>query len=193
MAAVMQACIASAEGRGDARKHSTSCARISFARGKAREVRQMRVLLLLLVTGGLFACGQPGTGAGAGENAEQANRGDDLPLQRGFYVASDTACGSASTATLLLIRSGGMNGARDACDFRSIEQAGPASYRVVVACATMHGEAQELLTYRFEITDTTQFSYGTEGSDHRSYFRYCEQSSLPDPWRDNDISDLLGD
>jgi hypothetical protein len=149
----------------------------------------MRILLLLLIAPGLAACGQRGTG----ENTQQANRGDDLPLKRGFYVASDTACGNASNATLLLIRSGGMNGARDTCDFRSIEQAGPASYRVAVACKAMYGEEIELSTYLLEITDTTQFSYGTEGSDYRSHFRYCEQSSLPDPWRDNDISDLLGD
>lgn len=116
-----------------------------------------------------------------------------MPLNRGFYVMSDTACGDASNATLLLIRRGGMNGTRDACDFRSIEQTGPTSYRAEVACIGIQGGAAEQSTYRYEIPGSVQFSYGTEHSDYRSHFHYCEQSSLPDPWRDNDISDLLGE
>lgn len=152
----------------------------------------MRVLLLSLAAGALFACGHPGTTNGTGENGGLASVMAELPLQRGFYVMSDTACGDASHATLLLVRRAGMNGARDACDFESIEQTGPTSYRAVVTCRDIQGRGTEASTNLYEIPDAVQFSYGTDDSDYRTHFRYCEQSSLPDPWRDNDISDPVG-
>lgn len=153
----------------------------------------MRVLLLSLVAAALFACNQPGTTNGTGENSGSGSAITELPLQRGFYVMSDTACGHASLATLLLVRRTGMGGARDACDFESIEQTGPTSYRAVMSCRDIQGRGTEPSTNIFEIPDAAQFGYGTAGSDYRSHFRYCEQSSLPDPWRDNDISDLAGE
>jgi len=70
-----------------------------------------------------------GNGAGATGNIVT-----ELPLTRGFYVASDTACGQASNATLLLVHRDGINGARDAYSFKSIEQTGPTSYRAVAVC-----------------------------------------------------------
>jgi hypothetical protein len=153
---------------------------------------RMKFLLVSFVAGALVACSPSGPADGVGETAAAASRVSELPLRRGFWVMSDTACGDASTATLLLVHAGGMNGARDACDFRSIEQTGPTSYRAAMACDGIQGAGAEPLTYLFEVADHAHFSYGTEGSDYRSHFRYCEQSSLPDPWRDNDISDLLG-
>jgi hypothetical protein len=153
----------------------------------------VRLTPLLLVAGAVVACGPFGPADDAGNSGASGNTVAELPLKRGFYVMSDTTCGNASNATLLLIRSEGMNGARDVCEFRSIEQTGPTSYRAAVACEVIPGGAIEPSTYIYEIPDTAQFSFGTEGSDFRSHFRYCEQSSLPDPWRDNDISDLLGE
>jgi len=153
----------------------------------------MRILLLLPVAGVLIACGQPRTGDASDESPAPAKTVDELPLQRGFYVESDTACTNASNATLLLIRRAGMDGARDACDFTLIEQTGPTSYRAAGVCKEIQSGNVEPSTYLYEIADTSQFSYGSEDSDYRSQFRYCEQSSLPDPWRDNDISDLLGE
>lgn len=41
-----------------------------------------------------------------------------LPLQRGYYVASDTPCAKASNATLLLLRRNGIGGARYFCEFK---------------------------------------------------------------------------
>jgi hypothetical protein len=153
----------------------------------------MRFSLLLLPAGVLFACGEAGTGDEAVKMAAPANTVVELPLQRGFYVMSDTSCSNASNATLLLIHRAGMNGARDACVFESIEQIGPTSYRAVMMCRNLQGQGPELATNVYEIPDAAQFIYGTKASDYRSHFRYCEQSSLPDPWRDNDISDLVGE
>lgn len=153
----------------------------------------MRFWLLLFPAVGLFACGESGTRDGAVDNAAPANTVVELPLQRGFYVMSDTPCSNASNATLLLVHRAGMKGARDACDFETIEQTGPTSYRAVMTCRNIQGRGAEPSTNVYEIPDATQFTYGTQDSDYRSHFRYCEQSSLPDPWRDNDISDLVGE
>jgi hypothetical protein len=153
----------------------------------------MRRLSVLLTAGVLCACGQSETGARPVERSVPADTIAELPLQRGFYVMSDTSCGEASNATLMLIRRGGVNWARSACDFQAIEKAGPTSYRATVACTDIQRGEIESSTYLFEIPDATQFSYGTEDSDYRTHFRHCEQSSLPDPWRDNDISDLIGE
>ena len=152
----------------------------------------MRTVLTIVTTSFMFA----GCGGGSANDPAGSAMGDTpatLPLERGFYVASDTACTEASNATLLLMRGNGMNGAREACDFSSVEQAGPTSYRAAVTCTEIQrGEAESRL-WMFEIPDRRQFSYGDEGSDYRSDYRYCVQSSLPEPWRDNDISDLIGD
>jgi hypothetical protein len=151
----------------------------------------MRTAFTILVAAcALAGCGDVGPGNGAGATG---NIVTELPLKRGFYVASDTACGRASNATLLLVHRDGINGSRDACEFRSVEQTGPTSYRAVAICNSIHVGEAESSTSVFEIPDATQFSYGAEDSDYRSHLRYCEQSSLPDPWRDNDISDLVGE
>lgn len=117
----------------------------------------------------------------------------DLPLRPGFFVASDTPCHQASNATLLLKRPGGFNGSRDYCDFSSVEQSGPHSYRVTESCGDFQGDASASTTRNtsWEIPDDRHFrSRGDSGWERE--FRHCEQASLPEPWRDNDISDLIG-
>jgi len=118
----------------------------------------------------------------------------ELPLTRGFYVSTDTACGDASNATLLLMRRDGFNGARDGCDFETIEQTGPQSYRVIERCADFQAgpDSATTETVIWQIPDDASFTSNGDRGWERS-FRHCEQSSLPDPWRDNDISDLVSE
>jgi hypothetical protein len=149
----------------------------------------MRLLPVLLTAGVLGACGQSGTGERPVDSTAPPDTIVELPLQRGFYVMSDTSCGEASNATLLLVHRSGINWVRTACEFESIRQAGAKSYRAALACKDIQGGEIQSSTYYFEIPDAMQFSYGTEDSDYRSHFRYCQQSSLPDPWSDNDISE----
>lgn len=152
-----------------------------------------RVRLLPLLGGLLLVgCDRSGSADSGGESPASAATLTELPLKRGFYVTTDTACDKASNATLLLLHASGMNGARTVCDFESIEKTAPANYRAAAACKDIQYGETERTVYRYEISDNTQFSYRTEDSDYRSQYRYCEQSSLPDPWRDNDISDLIG-
>jgi len=69
--------------------------------------------------------------------AGQADRRRQLPLQRGYYVASDTPCAQASNATLQLLRRNGIGAARTLCEFKAIKQTGPTSYRVRESCSEL--------------------------------------------------------
>ncbi len=118
-----------------------------------------------------------------------------LPLKRGFYVASDTPCGKASNATLLLVRRDGINGSRDTCTFEKIEKIGATTYRVTDSCSS-GGEAWgseeqvERISSTYEIPNDTSYKAKSDsGWEHSA--RYCAQSALPEPWRDNDIRDLI--
>lgn len=113
-----------------------------------------------------------------------------LPLQRGYYVASDTPCREASNATLLLLRRDGVGGARDFCEFVRIERVGASSYRVVEKCMDFQGSDAAIGVSFYQIQSETRFTVTNE-QGWRSSARYCEQSSLPSLWRDNDISDLI--
>lgn len=144
---------------------------------------------VILMAGLATACGQ---GVAIAEIAvETADAVPTLPLKRGFYVSTDTPCDQASNATLLLVTSEGINGARTICTFRTIDQIGRDTYRTTEACFDIQGD---------EPPDTRDATYTLEGdekftvrSEHgwESRARYCPQSSLPEPWRDNDISDLI--
>jgi hypothetical protein len=87
--------------------------------------------LLAMLAAGLTASACGSDVSGGSSTAAQ------LPLKRGFYVAIDTACEAASNATLLLVRRGGFNGARDSCEFVAIEQTGPQQYRVTERCVDL--------------------------------------------------------
>ena len=120
-----------------------------------------------------------------------------LPLKRGFYVGSDTPCGQASNATLSLLRRDGFTVAgRDFCEFVKIEKTGATSYRVTEECSSGGPawgteEHKETHVVAWEIPNDISYKRKSESSGWESSARYCAQSSLPEDWRDNDISDLI--
>lgn len=116
----------------------------------------------------------------------------NLPLKRGFYVASDTACGQASNATLKLVHRDGINASRTVCEFRKIEKVGPNSYRATEACSDIQSsDPPDVRVVTYTLKADTAFTTKSEHGGERGA-RYCPQSSLPEPWRDNDISDVTG-
>ena len=133
--------------------------------------------------------------ATAASAAEKPASIASLPLKRGFYVASDTSCGQASNATLSLFVGDGFNGSRDSCGFRKIEKIGATSYRVTEECSS-GGEAwgseeqKDTSIATYEIAANTIYKRKMDGG-WESSARYCAQSSLPEPWRDNDISEFI--
>jgi len=142
----------------------------------------------------LAACDKtPGTTATATVSNEPQTQQQlsELPLERGFYVDSDTPCEQASHASLLLLQRDGLGGASDFCAFTTIEAAGDNVYRVTQTCADSRaGQAAETSSVSFSIDSRSSFTSVSEHGWERSA-RRCEQSSLPEPWRDNDISDLM--
>lgn len=139
-----------------------------------------------------------GDTAGAEPQQASAPKGEtvaSLPLQRGFYVADGTSCGQASNATLMLVRKSGINTSRVPCDFKSIEKTGANSYRVTETCSeggAAWGTEEQISTNvsTYEIPNNTRFTSKSD-SGWESSARYCPQSSLPEPWRNNDIADLI--
>ncbi|HRN62896.1 MAG TPA: hypothetical protein PK743_04495 [Luteimonas sp.] len=101
----------------------------------------------------------------------------ELPLKRGYYVASDTPCGEASNATIQLLRRDGISG----CGFTRIEALGGGRYRVHQFC---HPREPDVPVDYVLVGDSR---FRVDGGD----FRHCPQSTLSEWFRDNDISDVL--
>lgn len=115
-----------------------------------------------------------------------------LPLQRGFYVHTDVACGEASAASLLLFRGAAISGSRDLCSFQQVLQIASDTWQVHESCEVSEGGRAWVVDSQstWRITSPTSFERtNEEGWEVRA--RLCEQSSLPEPWSDNDIADLL--
>lgn len=113
-----------------------------------------------------------------------------LPLEPGYYVDSDTPCGEASNATVSLLRRTGIGGARDFCEFTTIEQTGPNTYRVTQSCQEFQpGGATSVAVVTYVLSGTARFvSRSDKGWRHSA--RRCAQSAMPPEWRQNDIRDL---
>lgn len=115
-----------------------------------------------------------------------------LPLKRGYYVESNTPCGQASNATTMLLRRNGIGGSRDFCEFKAIEQTGPNTYRVTEACGDLQDSAPpESMVTTYTLKGDVAFTSRSANGWERAA-RYCAQSSMPDDWRANDISDVTG-
>lgn len=112
---------------------------------------------------------------------------DVMPLKRGFYVQSKTACGDASNATLELFLGDRF---RANCKRLSLTRKGQ-EYELQSVCSE-RGETIKATVYYMvhntqEFTLRTKTNYGNVGP---MKYRYCPQSSLPEPWRTNRIPEL---
>ncbi|MFC3098712.1 hypothetical protein [Alteraurantiacibacter palmitatis] len=150
-------------------------------------------ILAMLAAAPLAACG-------SGEAAEaqpEAAVVEALPLPLGFYISDGESCGSASNATLILLHRTGINSSREPCEFSRIEQVAPSTFQVAQSCSD-NGEAWggETTIYevvaQVEVTGEHSFRMTYDADSKPVDWTHCPQSSLPDPWRDNDISDLIG-
>lgn len=126
---------------------------------------------------------------------------NQLPLQLGFYVAADTPCANASNATLLLLRANGIGGARDFCQFLSIRQLNAQDFLVTESCADVQASEAEQRLVLYHVIDAVSFKLNrvtteqpvqSQPTDTEVFYQgyYCPQSDLPEPWRDNNLSDL---
>ncbi|MFN3370922.1 MAG: hypothetical protein ACK4Z0_05280 [Sphingomonadaceae bacterium] len=117
-----------------------------------------------------------------------------LPLKRGYFVSADTPCNRASNATVNLLTGDGINASRTACTFTRVEPQGGGRYRVTQRCAELGGwgqdSAPEVSTVTFEIPDDSRFTIRWPGGSSTTS-RYCPQSTMNEPFRSNDIRDLV--
>ena len=118
-----------------------------------------------------------------------------LPLELGFYVPADIACSDASNATLSLLRRTGINTSRVPCDFTAVEPLGGNRFRVTERCSSggpAWGTPEEVSTSTatYAIAAPTRFRIESEGG-HAVTMQHCPQGELPDPWRSNDIADII--
>ena len=113
-----------------------------------------------------------------------------LPLEPGYYVASDTPCDKASNATVSLLRRTGIGGARDFCEFTTIEQTGPSTYRVTQSCQELQpGGATSIAVVTYVLSGHARFfSRSDQGWCHSA--RRCAPSTMPPEWRQNEIREL---
>ena len=119
-----------------------------------------------------------------------AHAADSLPLQRGYYVQSDTSCQRASNATISLYDGVSFGAAHVECRKPVIRKTPDGTYQMTERCRDMQGNGASWETFkssyvfksRTEFVETT--SYGTFS------FRYCKQSDLSEPWSTNDLSAL---
>lgn len=107
---------------------------------------------------------------------------DILPLKRGYYVQTDTECEDASNASLNLFlgTAFGFN-----CSVKNMRSIGNNKYKITQTCLQRGERFTDTIIY--EIMNNTEFiEHYAHGGGPR-HFRYCPQSSLPEPWRSNKI------
>jgi nucleoid-associated protein YgaU len=147
------------------------------------------MLPMLLVACDAAGEAQPTTASAATDAAPAAPEAvDALPLRRGFYVRSDDTCAAPSNATLGLVRRDGIT----SCDFTAIERIGESRYRAREACTErgfQRGERYEVVN-EYEVLAEDRYRVTYEYGETVE-FGFCPQQSLPEPWRSNDISDLI--
>lgn len=112
---------------------------------------------------------------------------DIVPLKRGFYVEKDTPCNEASNATFDLFLG---HAIRFNCAVIHLQRQGN-SYRITESFLERGQRDTIASTYRI-ISNTeytvTNAPYTNGSGGETSHFRYCEQSTLPEPWRSNEIT-----
>ncbi|MBW7930800.1 MAG: hypothetical protein H3C57_05785 [Gammaproteobacteria bacterium] len=101
-------------------------------------------------------------------------------------MATDTACGQASNATLALLHVRGLDGARADCSFETVEALSGGRYRVVEQCAEIGTDEVFRTAGVWEILTPESFRR-TADSGWQSAMRYCAQASLPEGWREIDL------
>jgi hypothetical protein len=117
-----------------------------------------------------------------------------LPLQRGYYVQGQIACGEASAPALVLHTRDGVNGNTHREKFLRIEKTGPTTYRVdteltSVQTLTSQGGQVSRWVSTYDVDSPTSYRINHPGGSTLSY-RFCAQAILPEPWRSNNITDV---
>jgi len=109
--------------------------------------------------------------------------GELLPIQRGFYVATDTPCREASDATITLYNGASFGDAHAQCRKWSAKKLADGTFQVKKSCRDAQSAQSrwEAKTETYQIVSRTEFVETNEFGQFRS--RYCKQADLPSDWR----------
>ena len=112
---------------------------------------------------------------------------DSLPIERGYYVRSDSPCQQASNATITLYTGISFGTAHAECRAPVIENLPDGSHQITEQCrdTEVDGTPWATVTARYTVRSRTEF-IGTTPFEKAAY-RYCKQSDLPEPWRTTDL------
>jgi hypothetical protein len=112
---------------------------------------------------------------------------DSLPIERGYYVRSDSPCQRASNATLTLYTGTSFGTAHAECRAPVVEKLADGSHRITEQCrdTEVDGTPWIPFTARYAVTSRTEFVSKTEFE--MAAYRYCKQTDLPEPWRNVDL------
>jgi hypothetical protein len=106
---------------------------------------------------------------------------DIVPIKRGFYVEIGTPCNEASNATLDLFLG---HAFRFNCTVLHLQHKAT-SYEITESC--LERGQRETIASTYQIISSTEYTVTTIGGEPQ-HFKYCEQSTLPEPWRSNEIT-----
>ena len=109
--------------------------------------------------------------------------GELLPIQRSFYVATDTPCREATDATIRLYNGASFGDAHAQCRRWSAKKLADGTFQVKKSCRDAQSAQNrwEAKTESYQIVSPTEFVETNEFGQFRS--RYCKQADLPSDWR----------
>ncbi|SHI13619.1 hypothetical protein SAMN05443248_8566 [Bradyrhizobium erythrophlei] len=115
---------------------------------------------------------------------------DSLPIERGYYVRSDSPCQQASNATIMFYDGISFGTAHVECRNHSIQKLADGSHQIAEQCrdTQVDGGPWTALTASYAVVSRTEY-IGTTPFEKASY-RYCKQADLPGPWGTNDLRSL---
>jgi hypothetical protein len=121
-------------------------------------------------------------------SAATAAGADSLPIERGYYVRTDTPCQRASNATITLYNGISFGHAHVECRKPAIRRLADGSHQITEQCRDGQGRGGPwtAFTARYAVPSQTEF-VGTTAYEKASY-RRCKQSDLPEPWSTNGLS-----
>jgi hypothetical protein len=112
---------------------------------------------------------------------------DSLPIERGYYVRSDSPCDQASNATITLYNGISFGTAHLECREPAIQKLADGSHQITEQCrdTQVDGGPWTAFTARYAVQSPTEFIETTPFQ--KTSYKYCKQSDLPGPWRTNDL------
>jgi hypothetical protein len=115
-------------------------------------------------------------------------KADSLPLERGYYVNSDTPCGRASNATTTLFNGISFGSSHVECRKLEARKQAGGSYQIKEQCRDMQGSGGKWTNFITEIIVLSRTELMMTTPYAKASYRYCRQSELPEPWSNIDLS-----